>query len=105
MLYVLPAKAMAYPCEDFMEDVGIREEFYALCANAGLTRLVTSRIHQYETLTAIFVNNFRFYSDDDTVVFRIYEKLLTMPMSIFCESLGLSGLVEKKKRQNVQTVA
>ena len=69
MLDVLPAKAMAFPCDDFMENAGIKEEFYALCENAGLTRLVTSRVPQYETLTAIFVNSFRFYSDNDTVVF------------------------------------
>src|SRR4051812_805079 len=105
MLDVLPAKAMAFPCDDFMENAGIKEYFYALCANAGLTRLVTRRVHQYETLTAIFVNNFRFYSDNDTVVFRLYEKLLTMPMSTFCEALGLPGLVKKKKRKYVQTVA
>src|SRR3954466_4747195 len=105
MLDASPAKAMAFPCEDFMEDVGIQEEFYALCVNAGLTRLVTSRVPQYETLTAIFVNSFMFYPDNDTVVFLLYEKLLTMPMSIFCEALGLPGLVEKKKRKNVQTIA
>src|SRR4051812_34855651 len=105
MLDASPAKAMAFPCEDFMEDAGTQEEFYALCANAGLTRLVTSHVPQYETLTAIFVNSFRFYSDNDTVVFRLYERLLTMPMSTFCEALGLSGLVEKKKRKNVQIVA
>ena len=69
LLDVLPAKAMAFPCDDFMENAGIKEEFYALCENAGLTRLVTSRVHQYETLTAVFVNSFRFYSDNDTVVF------------------------------------
>jgi hypothetical protein len=104
MLDVLPAKAMAFPCDDFMENAGIKEEFYALCENAGLTRLVTSRVPQYETLTAIFVNSFRFYSDNDTVVFRLYERLLTMPMSKFCEVLGLPGLVEKKKRKNIPTV-
>ena len=59
---------MEFPCDDFMEDAGIKEEFYALCENAGLTRLVTSRVPQYETLTAIFVNSFRFYSDNDTGV-------------------------------------
>src|SRR4051812_30582201 len=59
MSNVLPAKAMAFPCDDFMENAGIKEEFYALCENAGLTRLVTSRVHQYETLTAIFFNSFR----------------------------------------------
>src|SRR3954467_15075926 len=100
MLDVLPAKAMAFPCDDFMQNAGIKEEFYALCENAGLTRLVTSRIPQYETLTAIFVNDFRFYSDNDTVVFRLYNRLLTMPMSKFCEVLGLLGLVEKKRRKN-----
>src|SRR3954466_16164654 len=94
MLDASPAKSMAFPCEDFMEDAGIREKFYALCANVGLTRFVTSRVHQYETLTAIFVNSFRFYSDNDTVVFLLYEKLLTMPMSVFCEALGLPGLVK-----------
>ena len=74
MLDASPAKAMAFPCEDFMENAGIQEEFYALCANAGLTRLVTSRVPQYETLTAIFVNSFRFYPDNDIVVFRLYER-------------------------------
>src|SRR3954462_1681308 len=104
MLDVLPAKAMAFPCDDFMENADIKEEFYALCENAGLTRLVTSRVHQYETLTAVFVNSFRFYSDNDIVVFRLYDELLTMPMNGFCEVLGLLGLVEKRKRKNVPTV-
>ena len=45
ILGVLPAKAMTFPCDDFMEYAGIKEEFYALCENAGLTRLVTSRVH------------------------------------------------------------
>src|ERR1043165_3251908 len=103
MLDVLPAKAMAFPCDDFMEDADIKEEFYALCENAGLTRLVTSRVPQYETLTAVFVNSFRFYFDNDNVVFRLYDRLLTMPMSRFCEVLGFPGLVEKKKRKNIPT--
>src|ERR1044072_5026108 len=73
MLDASPAKAMAFPCKDFMENAGIQEELYALCANAGLTRLVMSRVPQYETLTAIFVKSFRFYPDNDTVVFLLYE--------------------------------
>src|ERR1041384_2694652 len=96
LLDVLPAKAMAFPCDEFMESAGIKEEFYALCENAGLTWLVTSHVHQYETLTAVFVNSFRFYFDNDTIVFRLYDQLLTMPMNRFCEVLGLPGLVEKK---------
>ena len=46
MLDASPAKAMAFPCDDFMENADIKEEFYALCDNAGLTRLVTSRVPQ-----------------------------------------------------------
>src|SRR3954467_10766176 len=104
LLDISPAKAMAFPCRDFMANAGIQEEFNALCANAGLTRLVTSRVPLYETLTAIFVNSFRFYPDSYSVVFQIYERLLTMPMSIFCEALGLPDIGEKKKK-NSQTVA
>src|ERR1043165_3493012 len=104
LLDIPPAKAIAFPCGDFMADAGIQEEFYALCANAGLTRLVTSRVPQYETLTAIFVNSFRFYPENDPVVFQINERLLTMPMSIFCEALGLPDIGEKKKK-NSQTIA
>src|SRR3954464_4156279 len=104
MLDVSPAKPMEFPCDDFMEYAGIKEELYALCENAGLTRLVTSRVPQYETLTTVFVNSFRFYFDNDTVVFRLYDQLLTMPMNRFCEVLGLPGLVEKKKRKNIPTI-
>src|SRR4051812_12523976 len=55
-------------------------------------------------LTSIFINSFRFYPDDDIVVFRIYDKLLTMHMSNFCEALGLPDRGEKVKK-NSQTIA
>src|ERR1041384_6770745 len=77
LLDVPPAKAMAFPCRDFMAAAGIEEEFNTLCANAGLTRLATCRVLQYQKLTAIFINSFRFYPDDDIVVFQIYDRLLT----------------------------
>ena len=99
-----PARAMTFPCPEFMEAAGIQEEFNTLCANAGLTRLATCRVLQYEKLTAIFINSFRFYHDDDTVVFKIYYKLLTMLMSNFCEALGLPDEGEKVKK-NSQTTA
>ena len=44
LLDVPPAKAMAFPCPGFMAAAGIQEEFDAICANAGLTRLVTCRV-------------------------------------------------------------
>src|SRR3954466_9404599 len=60
LLDVPPAKAMAFPCGDFMEAAGIQEEFNALCANAGLTWLATCRVLQYHKITGIFINSFRF---------------------------------------------
>src|SRR3954471_7686768 len=95
---------MAFPCRYFMADAGIQEEFDALCARAGLTRLVKNRVPQYQTLTAVFINSFRFYPESDFFVFQIYERLLTMPMSTFCEALGLPDRGEKI-RKNSQTTA
>src|SRR3954468_13488294 len=95
---------MTFPCPEFMAAAGIQEEFNTLCANAGLTRLANCRVFQYERHTSIFINSFRFYPHDDTVVFRIYDKLLTMPMSNFCEALGLLDEGEKAKK-NSQPIA
>src|SRR4051812_22920877 len=44
------ACAMMYPCDDFLTAAGIKEEFYGLCANAGLTRLALCRVVQYKSL-------------------------------------------------------
>src|SRR4051812_8578113 len=42
-----PARAMTFPCLDFMEAAGIQEGFNSLCAKACLTRLATCRVTQY----------------------------------------------------------
>src|SRR4051812_49055568 len=104
MLDVHPAKPMEFPCRDFMAAAGIHEEFDTLCAKAGLTRLVTSRVQQYQKLIVVFINNFRFYPESDAVVFQIYDRMQTIPMSTFCEALGLLDRGEKRKR-NSQTAA
>ena len=95
--YTSPARAMTFPCPEFMAVAGIQEEFNILCAKEGLTRLADCSVIQYERLTSIFINRFRFYPDDDAVEFRIYDKLLTMPMSRFCEALGLPDKGKKVK--------
>src|ERR1041385_3164787 len=72
------ARAMTFPCDVFLEAAGIKEEFYNLCANAGLTRLATCRVTQYKKLTSYFINSFRYNLDAVIVEFRIYNDLLTM---------------------------
>src|ERR1041385_6240800 len=78
-----PARAMTYPREVFLEAAGIKEEFYNLCANAGLTRLATCRVSQYRKLTSYFIISFRYNHDIGIVEFIIYDDLLTMPFSRF----------------------
>jgi len=82
-------RAMTYPCQEFLEAAGIKEEFDNLCANAGLTRLATCRAPQYHRLTSCFINNFRYNHSTSTVEFRIYNDLFTMPLSRFCEIIGV----------------
>src|SRR3954466_9669098 len=94
---------MKFPCPSFMEATGIHEGFDNLCAKAGLTRLATCHVTQYEKLTSYFINSFRYYPDDDTVEFRLYGELLTMSMNRFCEAIGLPGVWKKAKMSTQPT--
>src|SRR3954469_4480516 len=94
---------MTFPCPAYMEDADIQEGFDSLCAKAGLTRLATCRVIQYEKLTSYFINSFRYYPDDDTVEFRLYGELLTMSMRRFCEAIGLANARKKEKMSTQPT--
>ena len=87
-----PARAMMFPCDEFLEAAGIKDEFYNLCANAGLTRLVTCRVAQYQKLTTGFINSFRYNLDTGSIEFKIYNNLLTMPLEKFCEIIGVPNV-------------
>src|SRR4051794_16392862 len=92
-----PARAMTFPCPAFMEVAGMQEGFDSMCTKAGLTRLATCRVIQYEKLTSYFINSFRYYPDDDTIEFRLYGEFLTMSMRRFCEAIGLPDAGKKVK--------
>src|SRR3954465_13911953 len=76
-----PACAMMYPCDDFLEAAGIMEDFYGLCANAGLTWLALCRVVQYKKLTSCFINSFGYNHDGGTIEFKIYDNLMTMSLA------------------------
>ena len=86
-----PACAMMYPCDDFLEAAGIKEDFYCLCANAGSTRLALCRVVQYKRLTSCFVNSFCYNHVAGTVEFKIYNDLITMSLAKFCDIIGVSN--------------
>src|SRR4051812_43675778 len=87
-----PARAMTYSCDVFLEAVGIKEEFYGLCANADLTRLATCRVAQYHKLTSCFINSFRYNHDAGIIEFKIYNDLLSMSLEGFCEIIGVPNV-------------
>src|SRR4051812_28263549 len=91
------ARAMTFPCDVFLEAAGIREEFYNLCANAGLTRLATCRVAQYQKLTSCFINSFRYNHDAGIIEFKIYNYLLTMYLARFCDIIGVPNVGQTAK--------
>ena len=44
-----------WPCDDFLREAIIYEDFYSLAENAGLTYLLHDRIDQYLLLTNTFM--------------------------------------------------
>src|SRR3954469_3876288 len=88
---------MTYPCDVFLEAAGIKEGFYGLCANAGLTRLATCRVTQYHKLTSCFINSFGYNHDAGIVEFKIYNDLLTMSLARFCEIIGVPNAAQMAK--------
>ena len=49
-------RSCEWPCEDFLKEAGIHEDFYALIETAGLTGFINDRIDQYLLLTNTFVS-------------------------------------------------
>ena len=50
-----------WPCDDFLREAGIHEDFYALIETAGLNGFINDQIDQYLLLTNTFVQNFYYY--------------------------------------------
>src|ERR1041385_4299025 len=88
---------MMYPCDDFIIAAGIKDEFYGLCANAGLTRLALCRVVQYKKLTTCFVNSFCYNHSAGIVEFKLYNDLITMSLAQFCDIIGVPNASQTAK--------
>src|SRR4051812_6632556 len=80
-----------FPCFTFMTDAGINEDFLTLINNAELTTYMNDRSNQYARLTKIFAESFTFDNSiyKSSIKFRIYDMPITMPLSYFCDILGV----------------
>ena len=75
-----------WPCDDFLKEAGIHEDFYALIETAGLTGFMNDRIDQYLLLTNTFVQNFYYYPKNSppSVSFHLYDEAKEMSLRNFC---------------------
>ena len=85
----LPREAEVRPCEwpsdEFMVQVGIKEEFDAYVRNADLEGFIQDKCPQYRGLIDTFVRRFKFSSSHNshTVLFDLYDKSYTMDLEDF----------------------
>jgi len=74
-----------WPSEEFMVNVGIKDEFDAYVCNANLQDFMQDKCPQYYYLTDSFVRRFKFsYSrNSQSVLFDIYDQSYTMDLEDF----------------------
>ena len=88
--YNLPRVAEVRPCEwsrdDFSRAAGIRDDFYSMADNAGLTDFLRDQIEQYLLLTNTFVQNFYYYpkKSPPSVESHLYDVAREMSLYEFC---------------------
>ena len=79
-------RSCEWPCEDFLKEARIHEDFYALADNAGLTDFLHNQDEQYLLLTNTFVQNFYYYpkKSPPSVAFHLYDVAREMSLHDFC---------------------
>ena len=79
-------RSCEWPCENFLKEAGIHEDFYSLIESAVLTDFLHDRIDQYLLLTNTFVQNFYYYPKNSPplVSFHLYDEAKEMSLRNFC---------------------
>lgn len=80
-----------WPSEQFMVEVGIKDEFDEYVHNADLDEFMQDKCPQYQYLTDSFVRRFKFTSsrNSQTALFDIYDKSYTMDLEDFTTACKL----------------
>ena len=94
-----------WPCDNFLREAGIHEDFYTLIETAGLTSFINDRIDQYLLLTNTFVQNFYYYpkKSPPAVSFHLYDEFREMSLRDFCAvcRIPFEGELEESDRKDV----
>src|SRR3954465_7285269 len=78
-----------YPCNEFMRDAGILEDFRTLLSNSGLEYFFSDEPYQFVKLTMSVVQDFRcsFDSPNPMVHYKIYNKAFNLPLNVCCTAI------------------
>jgi hypothetical protein len=95
------AHPSTFPCTNFLRDVGILDDFLLLVNRFGLSTYMNDESDRYAMLTNTFVESFTFSNSafKPPIVFRIYNKPVTMTLERFCSILGIDMFGTAKKIQ------
>ena len=103
--YNLPRLAEVRPCDNFLKEAGIHEDFYSLIENPGLSDFLHDRIDQYLLLTNTFMQNFYHYpkKSPPSVAFHLYYVDREMSLRDFCAvcRIPFEGRLEEPHRKDV----
>ena len=95
-----------WPCDEFLREAGIYEDFYYLAENAGLTNFLHDHREQYLLLTNIFVQNFHFHArrSPPSVEIYLYDEHKEMSLYDFCRvcRIPFEGSIEEPHRNDVE---
>jgi hypothetical protein len=88
-----------YPCSEFMNVVGILQDFQTLISNAGLEYFVDGEPRQYAKLTMSVVQDFRFSwsSSNPMVYYKIYNKSVDLPFDVFYAAIRVPQWGSREK--------
>ena len=79
-------KSCLWPCDEFMEGAGIKEEFDQFIHNIGLAPFIADKCPQHLELTKTFTKKFKYFPHESRVSFNLYDHPFTMPLDVFCEA-------------------
>ena len=79
-------KSSLWPCDEFMEGVGIKEEFEQFIHNAELAPFIADKCPQHLELTKKFTKKFKYFPHESRVSFNLYDLPFTMPLELFSEA-------------------